>query len=60
MSASATPFDHCGMLADVIVVGLAHRPELLVLAVVVQDEYTHDVIVGEAGGTGRVFVLDCT
>ena len=47
------------MLADAIVVGLAQRPELTVLEVVVQDEFTHDVIFGAAGG-GPVIVLDCT
>lgn len=32
-------------LHDVVVAGLADRPERPVRAVVVQDEYTHDVVV---------------
>ena len=53
-------FECCGTLADAIVVGLAQRPELMVLEVVIQDEYTHDVIVGVRGAVGPVLVLDCT
>jgi hypothetical protein len=52
-------FQRCATLSDAIVVGLAQRPELIVIEVVVQDEFTHDVIFGVPGG-GPVIVLDCT
>ena len=42
----AAAFQRCATLADAIVVGLAQRPELMVIEVVVQDEFTHDVIFG--------------
>jgi len=55
----AAAFQGCATLADAIMVGLAQRPELMVIDVVVQDEFTHDVVFGVAGG-GPVIVLDCT
>jgi len=52
-------FSRCATLADAIVVGLRQAPEWLVVEVVVQDEYTHDVVFTPATGTPAV-VLDCT
>ena len=42
--------------------GLALRPAWTVVDVVVQDEYTHDVIFAPDGdaGHGPALVLDCT
>lgn len=64
MTALADRFARCGTLADAIRVGLAQRPALMVLAVVVQDEYTHDVVMGPAGATpgspGTFVLLDAT
>lgn len=52
----------CGTLAEVIRAGLALRPAWTIVDVVVQDEFTHDVIVAPegAGADGPVLVLDCT
>ena len=48
-----------GSLAAAIRIGLAEQPAWTVVDVVVQDEYTHDVIfVSDAGGPA--IVLDCT
>jgi hypothetical protein len=52
-------FAACGTLADAIRVGLALDPAWTVVEVVVQDEYTHDVIFTAATGD-RAIVLDCT
>ena len=51
-----------GSLAAAIRVGLAERPAWTVVDVVVQDEYTHDVIFAPetGGGGGPAIVLDCT
>lgn len=48
-----------GTLARVIPWGLAQRPQWLVIDVVIQDEYTHDVLLG-ADGVPSVLALDCT
>jgi hypothetical protein len=48
-----------GSLAQAILVGLAERPAWTVVDVVVQDEFTHDVIFAPDGG-GPAIVLDCT
>jgi hypothetical protein len=40
--------------------GLAHTPAWGVVDVVVQDEYTHDVIFAPDGGGATALVLDCT
>lgn len=48
-----------GSLADAIRIGLARRPAWTVVDVVVQDEFTHDVIFAPDGG-GPAIVLDCT
>jgi hypothetical protein len=49
-----------GTLGHVIPWGLAQKPPWLVADVVIQDEYTHDVILTCQGGDGSVLVLDCT
>jgi len=49
-----------GTLAHVIPWGLAQKPQWLVADVVIQDEYTHDVILSCPDGDGSVLVLDCT
>lgn len=42
-------------LEDVVRWGLAQRPPRLVERVVVQDEYTHDVVLGWADGVYLVY-----
>ena len=49
-------FEKCGSLAEAIRVGL---PRWSVVDVVVQDEFTHDVIFAAGEGDGAI-VLDCT
>ena len=48
-----------GSLATAIRVGVAMKPAWMVVDVVVQDEYTHDVIM-QAASDGPAIVLDCT
>ncbi len=50
--ASATGLD---TLEDVIRWGLAQAPAMMILEIVVQDEYNHDVIVGAAGAATLCF-----
>ncbi len=50
----------CATLADAIVVGLRLAPPWSVVDVVVQDEFTHDVVVAPDGGDPAAIVLDCT
>ncbi|HMR04964.1 MAG TPA: hypothetical protein PKA88_04290 [Polyangiaceae bacterium] len=45
-------------LEDVVRWGLAHAPPILIDDVVVQDEYTHDVVVTHPSGV--VLVYDTT
>ncbi len=52
-------FSKCGTLAEAILVGLREDPPWSVVDVVVQDEFTHDVIMA-AAPDGRTVVLDCT
>jgi hypothetical protein len=52
-------FSRCATLADAIVVGLRQSPPWQVADVVVQDEYTHDVVFTSATPDPAV-VLDCT
>jgi hypothetical protein len=52
-------FERCGTLAEAIVVGLRQVPEWNVVDVIVQDEYTHDVIL-QGEPDGPAVVLDCT
>jgi hypothetical protein len=49
--------DH-GMLDRVIRWGLASEPRRVIAGVVVQDEYTHDIVV--PWGDGLWLVYDCT
>ena len=50
----------CGSLAEAIVAGLRLTPPWSVVDVVVQDEFTHDVVMAGEGGVGPAIVLDCT
>jgi hypothetical protein len=52
-------FARCGSLADAILVGLRHTPSWSVVEVVVQGEFTHDVVMA-AAPDGPAIVLDCT
>jgi hypothetical protein len=52
-------FATAGSLATAIRVGLAESPAWQVVDVVVQDEFTHDVIFTSGAG-GPAIVLDCT
>ena len=48
-----------GTLARVLPWGLAVQPQWLVVDVIIQDEYTHDIVLG-AEADPRALVLDCT
>jgi hypothetical protein len=52
-------FERCGTLGEAIAAGFALRPAWSVVEVVVQDEYTHDVVM-QATPDGPAIVLDCT
>ena len=52
-------FAAAGSLATAIRIGLAEKPAWQVVDVVVQDEFTHDVIF-ESNAGGPAIVLDCT
>jgi hypothetical protein len=52
-------FAACGTLAEAIVAGLGLAPPWSVVDVVVQDEFTHDLVMS-AGAGGPAIVLDCT
>lgn len=52
-------FERCGNLGEAILVGLRQAPAWEVVEVIIQDEYTHDVILQGAPG-GPAIVLDCT
>lgn len=56
---SAALFASCGTLGEAILVGLRESPAWTVVDVVVQDEYTHDVVM-MAAPDGPAIVLDCT
>lgn len=51
-------FRQCGSLAAAITAGLRLSPPWQVVDVVVQDEFTHDVVF--AGDGAAAIVLDCT
>ena len=55
----ATQVRWLGTLARVIPWGMAQRPPWIVADVVIQDEYTHDILLATEGDA-RVLVLDCT
>lgn len=48
-----------GTLAQVRPWGLAQKPPWVVADVVIQDEFTHDIILAQAG-TAKALILDCT
>jgi hypothetical protein len=48
-----------GTLARVLPWGLAVRPQWTVVDVVIQDEYTHDIVLG-SDEDPRALILDCT
>lgn len=52
-------FAACASLADAIVAGLRLSPPWQVVDIVIQDEFTHDVIFAPAAGPAAI-VLDCT
>jgi hypothetical protein len=52
-------FAACGSLHDAIKLGLDLTPPWSVVDVVIQDEFTHDVVVQPDDG-GPALVLDCT
>jgi hypothetical protein len=55
LAAAQQAFERCGTLADAILT--AHALGWEIAEVVVQDEYTHDVVLTQAD---RAIVLDCT
>lgn len=55
----ATQIEFLGTLGRVLPWGLAMRPQWTVVDVVIQDEYTHDIILG-TDEDQRALVLDCT
>jgi hypothetical protein len=55
----AATLQFLGTLARVLPWGLSVRPQWLVVDVVIQDEYTHDLILGSVDDP-RALVLDCT
>ena len=61
IEAARARFATCGSLADAIIGGLRMAPAWAIVDVVVQDEYTHDLVF-QADGTpdGPTIVLDCT
>lgn len=52
-------FATCSNLGEAILVGLRQTPAWEVVEVIVQDEYTHDVIL-QGAPDGPAVVLDCT
>jgi len=52
-------FEGCGSLATAIRVGLGLTPPWHVVDVVIQDEFTHDVVF-QANPDGPAIRLDCT
>ncbi len=53
-------FAACSTLAEAIVAGLRLTPPWSVVDVVIQDEFTHDVVMAGEGRVGPAIVLDCT
>lgn len=60
MADARVTFAGCATLADAIVAGLRLAPSWSVVDVVVQDEFTHDVVFAPDGGGAEAIVLDCT
>jgi hypothetical protein len=48
-----------GTLAAVLPWGMSQKPPWMVVDVVVQDEFTHDIVMA-SDGDPRALVLDCT
>ena len=48
-----------GTLAQVLPWGLSQKPQWMVADVVIQDEYTHDIVLTQEG-TQKALLLDCT
>ena len=48
-----------GTLAQVLPWGLSQKPQWVVSDVVIQDEYTHDIVLTQEG-TQKALLLDCT
>ncbi len=59
LDAIRATFAACGTLAEAIVAGLRLTPPWSVVDVVVQDEFTHDVVMAADAGAAAL-VLDCT
>lgn len=55
----ATQIEFLGTLGRVLPWGLAMQPQWTVVDVVIQDEYTHDIVLG-TDEDPRALVLDCT
>lgn len=49
-----------GTLGRVIPWGLAQKPPWTVADVIIQDEYTHDIILSCEDGRAAILLLDCT
>jgi hypothetical protein len=49
-----------GTLGRVIPWGLAQKPPWTVADVIIQDEYTHDIILSCDDGRAATLLLDCT
>lgn len=61
LAAVRAAFAGCGTLAEALVAGLRRSPPWGVVDVVVQDEYTHDLVFQADGHPdGAAVVLDCT
>lgn len=60
LAALAEQIRWLGTLGRVIPWGLAQKPPWTVADVIIQDEYTHDIILGCDDGRGEVLILDCT
>lgn len=56
---SAALFETCGTLAEALRLGLRLAPPWQIVDVVVQDEFTHDVVFMSAPD-GPAVILDCT
>jgi hypothetical protein len=59
LDALRSAFAACGSLSQAILVGLRAAPGWEVVDVVIQDEFTHDVVF-MARPDGPALVLDCT
>lgn len=60
LDALAKQIEWLGTLSRVLPWGLSQKPPWTVADVVIQDEYTHDILMCCDDGRGEVLVLDCT